>query len=63
MDFIDCPFCKTKHPLLNDGGGYIFFCQKAGEKEGKEEGTWYLRSKDGSVTVKIMEDRTRLNVE
>ena len=57
MDFIDCPFCEANHPLLDDEDGHIFFCKG---KEEEKKGKWYLRSKSGSITVKRMEDRTRL---
>ena len=61
IHFIDCP-CKSKHPLLNDEKGKIFFCKKKlneKQKEG-EEGRWYLVLKTGSLTEKKMEDRTKL---
>ena len=49
----DCPLCGEGHPLFNgDEDGDIFFC--------KQERKWYLRSKDGLLTVKKMEDKTKV---
>lgn len=57
MDFIDCPFCHMKHPLLNDEEGHIFFCKG---REKNKEGKWLLRLKNGEMIEKKMEDRTTL---